>query len=78
LFKEFTLNVVEDELALLVTQVKGTNMIRKRMLQMGITPGTQIEVLHSAPFDGPIEIVVRGVKLALRRDEAKNILVKRY
>ncbi len=42
---------------------------------MGITPGTRIEVLRQAPFSDPVEIVVRGTKLALRREEAKYISV---
>lgn len=45
------------------------------MLQMGITPGTRVQVLRHAPLADPVEIIVRGTKLALRREEAKDIAV---
>jgi ferrous iron transport protein A len=72
---EFTLDTAQEQAALKITRITGKGTTRLRMLQMGITPGTRIEVLRQAPFSDPVEIVVRGTKLALRREEAKYISV---
>jgi Fe2+ transport system protein FeoA len=49
---------------------------QKRLEDMGLTPGTRIEVVRSAPFHGPIEIHVRGSRLAIGRGMAKRILMR--
>ena len=51
------------------------NAVRRRLLDMGITPGVTVEVTGKAPMGDPIEITVRGYKLTLRKDEAKAILI---
>jgi len=48
----------------------------KRLMDMGLTPGTKVTVVKSAPFHGPIEILVRGSRLALGRGVAERILVE--
>jgi len=45
-------------------------------MDMGLTPGTEITVTKIAPFGGPIEICVRGSRLALGRGMAERILVR--
>ncbi len=72
---EFTLDKANEKDALKITRIIGHGKGRLRMLQMGITPGTSIEVLRRAPLADPVEITVRGAKLALRQEEAKNIAV---
>jgi DtxR family Mn-dependent transcriptional regulator len=47
----------------------------KRLMDMGLTPGTEVLVVKSAPFHGPLEISVRGSRLALGRGMAKRIFV---
>jgi len=49
---------------------------RKRLMDMGLTPGTKITVVKSAPFRGPIEVCVRGSRLALGRGMATRIFVE--
>jgi Fe2+ transport system protein FeoA len=49
---------------------------QKRLEDMGLTPGTHIKVIRSAPFRGPIELAVRGSRLALGRGMADRILVR--
>lgn len=49
---------------------------QKRLVDMGLTPGTKVTILRSAPLDGPIEISVRGYKLALGKGIAKRVLVE--
>lgn len=48
----------------------------KRLMDMGLTPGTKVTVVKSAPFRGPLEILVRGSRLALGRGMAERILVE--
>jgi len=63
-----------------VTSTKVDNgrgrIFEKRLLDMGLTPGTRVTVVKSAPFHGPLEILVRGSRLALGRGMAKRILVE--
>jgi len=50
---------------------------KKRLMDMGLTPGTKVMVLRSAPFHGPILVSVRGTRLALGRGLAEKILVEK-
>jgi DtxR family Mn-dependent transcriptional regulator len=49
---------------------------KKRLMDMGLTPGTKVTVMNTAPFHGPLEILVRNSKLALGRGLAERILVE--
>ncbi len=56
-------------------EVGGWGMER-RILDMGLTPGTRVTVLKSAPFSGPVESMVRGAILILGRGMAEKIFVE--
>ena len=56
-----------------VKTVHGESMISKRLMEMGVIPGTEIRVVKSAPFGDPIQIRVLGYSLALRKNEAASI-----
>jgi Fe2+ transport system protein FeoA len=49
----------------------------KRLMDMGLTPGAEVVVVKSAPFHGPLEVTVRGSRLALGRGMAERIIVVR-
>ncbi|MFB6275837.1 MAG: ferrous iron transport protein A [Halothece sp.] len=49
---------------------------KKKLLAMGLTPGTEFTVTRVAPLGDPVEILVRGFKLSLRKDEAATLLVE--
>jgi len=49
---------------------------QKRLVDMGLTPGTKVTMIKSAPFNGPIEVLVRGYRLVLGRGMAERILVE--
>jgi len=49
---------------------------QKRLMDMGLTPGTKVTIAKSAPFRGPIEVHVRGSRLALGRGMAERIFVE--
>jgi Fe2+ transport system protein FeoA len=55
---------------------QGRWCLKKRLMDMGLTPGTKVTVVKSAPFHGPIEIIVRESRLALGRGIAERILVE--
>jgi DtxR family Mn-dependent transcriptional regulator len=46
-------------------------------MDMGLTPGVEVVVVKSAPFHGPLEVIVRGSRLALGRGMAEKIFVVR-
>ena len=52
------------------------SLIRKRIIDMGVTIGTIIKVIKQAPLGDPIEVVLRGYHLTLRKSEAKEIYVE--
>lgn len=52
------------------------SLIRKRIIDMGVTIGTKIKVIKQAPLGDPIEVVLRGYHLTLRKSEAKEIYVE--
>lgn len=50
--------------------------VRRRFMDMGVTPGAIIKVIKVAPLGDPIEINIRGYELSLRKSEAKQIEIK--
>lgn len=50
---------------------------RKRLLAMGLTPGTEFKVMRFAPLGDPVELKLRGFALTLRRDEASMLLIEK-
>lgn len=50
--------------------------LRRRIMEMGVTPGTPIKVVKVAPLGDPIEVNLRGYELSLRKDQAMRIVVE--
>ena len=59
-----------------VTKLNGTGPVKRRIMDMGITKGTQIFVRKVAPLGDPVEITVRGYELSLRKADADMIFVQ--
>lgn len=59
-----------------VTKLNGTGPVKRRIMDMGITKGTQIFVREVAPLGDPVEITVRGYELSLRKADADMIFVQ--
>jgi Fe2+ transport system protein FeoA len=59
-----------------VIRIKAKGSVRRRILEMGLTPGSQISVKGVAPLGDPMELLVKGYSLSLRKEEASNILVE--
>lgn len=58
-----------------VVKLVGDGAIKRRIMDMGITKGTDVFVRKVAPLGDPIEVTVRGFELSLRKDEAQQVLV---
>lgn len=59
-----------------VVKLHGEGAIKRRIMDMGITKGTQIYVRKVAPLGDPVEINVRGYELSIRKSEAENICLE--
>ena len=59
-----------------VLAVGGEKVLRRRLLEMGITPRTVIAVKKVAPMGDPIELLLRGYVLSLRLEDAERITVE--
>ena len=60
----------------IVLHVQGQASIRRRLLDMGFSPGVIVTPIKAAPLRGPIEFEVRGYHISLRRAEASQVLVQ--
>ena len=59
-----------------VTKLSGVGAIKRRIMDMGITKGTEVYVRKVAPFGDPVEVTVRGYELSLRKADAEMIEVE--
>lgn len=59
-----------------VKEIKAEGMLRRRLFDMGVTPGAKIILRKFAPLGDPIEVTIRGYELTLRKSEAENILLE--
>jgi ferrous iron transport protein A len=59
-----------------VEEVGGERAFRRRLMELGLLPGTRVEVKGVAPLGDPIELLVRGASLSIRRSEARLIGVR--
>lgn len=60
-----------------VVKIAGAGPVKRRIMDMGITKGTEIFVRKVAPLGDPIEVTVRGYELSLRKAESEIIEVSR-
>ena len=59
-----------------VRRLKGEGALKRHIMDMGITKGTDVYVRKVAPLGDPIEVTVRGYELSVRKSEAESILVQ--
>ena len=71
-----TLRVLPLEKSAKVVKLTGEGAIKRRIMDMGITKGTELIVRKVAPLGDPIEITVRGYELSLRKADAERIEVE--
>ena len=56
-----------------IRKIGTTGALKQRFMDMGITKGTEVKVMKIAPLGDPIEIVIRGYNLSVRKDDARKI-----
>ena len=59
-----------------VVKISNTGKIKRRLYDMGITPGAEIKLLKVTPMGDPLCILIRGYDLSLRKDEAAEVLME--
>ena len=59
-----------------VAKIEGDGAYKRRIMDMGITKGTELYIRRVAPLGDPVEITVRGYELTVRKNDAKCILIK--
>ena len=71
-----TLKAVKPGTRVMVQKLTGCGKVRRRLMDMGIIPGTVMEVQKIAPLGDPVEIKFKGYNLSLRREEADMVVVE--
>ena len=59
-----------------VARLHGEGAVKRRIMDMGITKGTELYIRKVAPLGDPVEITVRGYELSVRKEDAKCVQVK--
>lgn len=59
-----------------IVNVGGSPALRRRLLDMGLTPRTMIRITKTAPMGDPLILSLRGYELTLRKEDARNIQVE--
>lgn len=71
-----TLKQVKCGETVTVQKLQGEGPVKRRIMDMGITKGTDVYVRKVAPFGDPVEVTVRGYELSLRKADAEMIEVQ--
>lgn len=60
----------------IIKKVTGEGLIRRRLFDMGVTPGADVFLRKKAPLGDPLEITIRGYELTLRKTEAECVVLE--
>jgi len=74
--KQVTLDTLRVGERGVVVHVGSKGPVRRRMMDMGMVPGSKVRVRRVAPLGDPIEFEIKGYSLSLRKSEAKAIQVQ--
>lgn len=61
-----------------VTKIEGDSAYKRRIMDMGITKGSELYIRKVAPLGDPVEITVRGYELSVRKNDAQCVQVSKY
>ncbi len=59
-----------------IVQVNGEGRLRRRLFDMGVTPGATVYLRKKAPLGDPLEVTIRGYELTLRKSEAELVVLE--
>ena len=71
-----TLRNVKCGQSVKLVKLHGEGAVKRRIMDMGITKGTDVYVRKVAPFGDPVEVTVRGYELSLRKEDAEMIEIQ--
>ena len=71
-----TLDQIEKGETGLIKKVEGEGKFRRRLFDMGVTPGAEVKLRKKAPLGDPIEVTIRGYELSLRKVEAALVTIE--
>ncbi len=60
----------------LIKKVEGEGRLRRRLFDMGVTPGATVYLRKKAPLGDPLEVTIRGYELTLRKSEAELVVLE--
>lgn len=60
----------------IIKLVEGEGKIRRRLFDMGVTPGAHVTLVKKAPLGDPLEVTIRGYQLSLRKNEAEFVTLE--
>ena len=60
----------------LIKKVEGEGRLRRRLFDMGVTPGATVYLRKKAPLGDPLEVTIRGYELTLRKSEACLVILE--
>lgn len=72
----FALSTGKDGVSYTIVKLDGVRGVKRRLLDMGVIPGEKVEIRNRGPLGFPIEILIQGYVLTLRKDEAEAVIVK--
>jgi len=70
-----TLSETPRKAPVVIRSVSGARAFRRRLMEMGLVPGTEVRIINVAPLGDPLEIEARACRLSIRRAEAAQIQV---
>jgi ferrous iron transport protein A len=59
-----------------ISHIEGSRILKRRLLEMGLTSNSDIQILRISPFKDPIIVKIRGYNLSLRLFEASHVVLK--
>ncbi|HIR80127.1 FeoA domain-containing protein [Gemmiger formicilis] len=71
-----TLKEVRIGESAIIKRLHGEGALKRRIMDMGLTKGTEVYVRKVAPLGDPMELTVRGYELSVRKSDAENIEVE--
>lgn len=71
-----TLSKANHNTKYVIDHIEGSTSLKRRLLEMGFTKNTEIEIIGTTIFNDPIQIKIRGFIVALRLFEASHIIIK--
>jgi Fe2+ transport system protein FeoA len=59
-----------------ISKIETNSRIKKRLLELGLVPGEKVKLERIAPLGDPIEVLVKGFHLSLRKEEASGVMIE--